>query len=61
MYLALPPCLSLHALFYVLLFALGGTLLVARGNVPLRQLGLEAPWLPCGAPTVFHVACLPRC
>ena len=40
MYLPLSPCLSLHGLLCDLLFALGGTLLVARGNAPLHQLGL---------------------
>ena len=40
MYLPLSPCLSLHAILCVLVFALGGALLVARGNAPLRQLGL---------------------
>ena len=40
MYLPLSPCLSLHELLRDLLFALGSTLLVARGSAPLRQLGL---------------------
>ena len=40
MYLLLSPCLSLRGLLRDLLFALGGTLLVARGSAPLRQLEL---------------------
>ena len=42
-WLVVTPCLSLHGLLRDLLFALGGTLLVARGSPPLRQLGLHAP------------------
>ena len=53
------PLSFLHGLLRDLLFAFGGTLLVARGKRPYVSWGYRRLELPCGASTVFQVACLP--